>query len=1148
MALRPRPSTPLPLLVLTCGALLSLAPAARAEVKGPDGYSLGEALPGASAGVLFVHPEKKQWLQRLWNQLDCGGPDVLTPGSLNDPTYGGHGLQGTARAGDEHFYAFAWGYDALPGSQGGESPEGFAVYRAVCGVNSEQVLALPPGAAGMPPALDKTFAGGVPAAPDGTVYLPTQDGFYTLSLDAPAPPTPLATRAAIQAAFAAFPDPYPWTDAPVVEPFYLASATVDGAGRLLVVVAQPIDGETATWLVRVDPDKVVHVIAEPAVTRAAGVKPAPIAWSPTLGATLLDCGSRLCVVDSDGAALRAPHPPWLARSTMEVSIGNLVPTTGEPFVQMDVDFALRPLLFDPARLDADRDGLPLAREISLGLSDLDPDGDDDGVHDGTEVRLFATDPSDPASGPPRVSSAPKLAPSMRMHDWTLFRDRMIEVHGLHIRGVWPGAVCHRVENMSGFRCLKGDGAPVRSTNFDYGTSPDFNAGLGYALLGNRVVDVATGAETVTAGKPDTAHDPGFGATTYQRVDDDRRVMRYRDGGAFAVIDLDRTGCPILGSAEEEATRCSDPAEEMLDIHYVSLAGYHAPTQSNLFALHTHTRGVWLVAINDTRAERVAHLQTFDDRSPYFAPLADGAVTLGMFAEDNGENGVLYNFDPGFRTIGEPFGQKSMTPHAGAWFRHGMLHVTSYAWYTLPPDTGDESGGCVSVGDLTLCGFDSPVAMPDYTSQVYVYHEWVPVPEKLEPGEALFFANLRNVEGGTFVTKSEADWALWRQTRRGGTYRWIDRPRFESLLDAAGESSIAAEPLGPVVALGAREDGRRVCIVERPASEKTRLFELALDGETAEAPSALTLTAQASASACAYAPGGLAVLAQSGAASELRLPGGETYALSIPDPSGFVAIDGGWLAWGREGETTCVRGGSVQASTTKIVAADFKDGLVHYVDIDGMPYVATLDAICGGEGAQVEALTERVLLENPLSLWTLASQVGSIVLEGHVKRAHLALSPSGHVLYATEGLGYDSASAFYHDRLMRLRPSYTPRRWDARIVELDPRRHEKALHGFDTILAENLTALTVVPWKEWELSDWEYLGMTPPPPWVGGKDPDLTPIPWPDSKGDEDASSCGCRVASSETEGSFAQLLGLVALAGAWARKRRARPVHERSVR
>ncbi|MBK9258704.1 MAG: hypothetical protein IPM54_02585 [Polyangiaceae bacterium] len=1112
-------------------------------MKSPDGYSLGDGFY-APAGALFVHAEKKQWLARVGTQLDCGGPDVLSGGSLNDLGYGWNGLQGTARIGSDFLYAFAWGYDANPGSLGGENPDGFAVYRAVCGVSYEQALALQPGAPEMPPPLDNGFLGGLPSAPDGTVYLPTQDGFYTMSLDAPAPPTPFVTRAMLQTAFAAFPNPYPWTNTPVVEPFYLASATIDGAGRLIALVAQRIDGEaaTATWLVRIDPDKTIHVIAEPSVMRAAAVQPAPIAHSAALGTTLLDCWPRFCLVDSDGLALRQRFPPGLVQTPS--SLGNFVPSTAEPFLQTLLDNVAHPVTFDPSRLDADRDGLSLAEELALGLPALDGDADDDGVLDGTEVRFFQTNPKDPQSGPARTDVAPKLAPSMRMGDWSLFRARMVEVHGLHIEGAWPGAVCHRVLDMSGFRCLKGDGAPVRSELFDYGTSPKFTAGLTHALLGNRVVDVATGMETTTAGKPDTAHDPGFGATTYQRVDDDKRIMRYRNGEAFAVIDLDRTACPILGSPAEEATRCQDPAEEILDVHYVAPAGYHAPTQTNLFALHTQTRGAWLVAVSDTRAERVAHLQAFEDKQPNFAPLGDGAVALGMFAENNGKGGVLYNVDQGFRTIGEPYGRKSMPPSGGVWFRDGLLQGTSYAWYTMPPSTSDETGGCVSVGDITLCGFDSPVVMPDYTTQIYVYQEWVPVPEKLEPGEALFFANLRNVGGGAFVTLSEPDWALYRLTRKGGTHRWIDRPMFESLLDAAGKSAIEAEALGPIVALGARDDAKRVCIVEKPASEKARLFELALDG-AADAPTGITLQSQTSAAACVYGQGGIVVLAEADADSELRLPDGTTHALPIPDPSGVVAVDGGWLAWGRAGKAACVIGGNVQPTLPSVVAADFRDGLVYYADADGMPFVANLAAVCGGDGAQVEALTETVYSEYPMSLWRFASKVGSVVLESNVKRAHLTALPSGHVLYATEGLGYDSASAFYHDRLLRLRPAFRPARWDKRIEKLDPRRHEQALHAFDTIQAENLTALTVVPWTTWELSDWEYLGMTPPPPWVGGTDPDLTPIPWPDSK-DDDA-SCACRAASSDDNPSV-QLGWLVALAVAWARKRRAGHCPERSFR
>ncbi len=46
-------------------------------------------------------------------------------------------------------------------------------------------------------------------------------------------------------------------------------------------------------------------------------------------------------------------------------------------------------------IDEDDDGLVLSGEFELGLSDSIPDGDSDGLTDGDEVFVHATDPANP---------------------------------------------------------------------------------------------------------------------------------------------------------------------------------------------------------------------------------------------------------------------------------------------------------------------------------------------------------------------------------------------------------------------------------------------------------------------------------------------------------------------------------------------------------------------------------------------------------------------------------------------------------------------------------------------------------------------------------------------------------------------------------
>src|SRR5690606_17681895 len=117
---------------------------------------------------------------------------------------------------------------------------------------------------------------------------------------------------------------------------------------------------------------------------------------------------------------------------------------------------------------------------------------------------------------------------------------------------------------------------------------------------------------------------GFGKTTFETFDEGIvTVRRYNEDGAFDVIDPRRTSCPLLGSPDEEATRCQDPSEELRDVYYSSFAGYHRPTRSTLFLMHTYTRGAFLVAINDTRAERILHLSRFGGRELQLATAPDG---------------------------------------------------------------------------------------------------------------------------------------------------------------------------------------------------------------------------------------------------------------------------------------------------------------------------------------------------------------------------------------------------------------------------------------------------------------------------------------------------------------------------------------------
>lgn len=74
----------------------------------------------------------------------------------------------------------------------------------------------------------------------------------------------------------------------------------------------------------------------------------------------------------------------------------------------ELNFGLDPLDGDDAAQDPDVDGLPNAAEVAAGTGALDPDTDNDGLLDGEEVNLYATDPLDSDSDGDGVSDGDEV--------------------------------------------------------------------------------------------------------------------------------------------------------------------------------------------------------------------------------------------------------------------------------------------------------------------------------------------------------------------------------------------------------------------------------------------------------------------------------------------------------------------------------------------------------------------------------------------------------------------------------------------------------------------------------------------------------------------------------------------------------------------
>lgn len=1089
--------------------LLAATLPAQAALVTDDGWSAGPARGtlGVTDEVLGLVDDEYWVVQPRGSVAQCvsaGAPAFgLVAGS-------GSSFVAFRRGVDDGVYSVEWGQQ--PQGQTSLQPA-LTVVRARCEAQVlESVLELPPGSVGIPPPFDGGWRGPLPTRDDGTTYLPTTEGLYTLNLDAPEAPTPFVSLEALRGSLqTALPDPYPWTSSAPSDELRLVSGTVTPQDALWLLVEQQVDGAPAFWIVELGRDGAVSIVASPSLLRGKGLAPQRLVYASDLNAALLLGGYRWWLVPLEGTQREGiERLPWLSVS----DDGQAPPLAQGPDGR--VSLGLQPVTFDPSALDPDRDLLTSAVEASLGLSPYDDDTDDDGVSDGTEVHVFQSDPKDPAVPVVAAPSPTKFAPSTMLYEWSFMNERSVE------NGVGTGGFSHAICNprhgsigvpLSSYDCRTPDARAVFAE--PVASQPWFTPDGRHAVFGSDrlyLQDVATGVSEPLVDSILTTPYPVASDAIFQTTVDSRKLLRLDGRGSFPVIDLDRAECPLLDSEEDAAARCLAASERISGIQELQVLGYHAGLKGLVVIVWT-TKGRLLVLATRDRTRRLAHENFFDGGwFDSLESLPSGGV-VAAFTE--GSERALRMFDDAFRPVST---QPSPLATTGRFFRHGMFSATGLAYYTVPPNTG-ETGGCVTVRGLTLCAFDPQRAYNLDVRQNIAYREWVPVPEGLERGEALFWASGWREPGGVVITRWQRDWALWRVSRLGGVLRWLDDAAFAALLEDDDRARLASDPLREVRVTASSADPWRVCFVEAPLDGEGRAWELELDPQT-RTPVGARFVEAGGVRACGYDEGSLVVLREErGAKAEAVLDFEDGREVRVPflGPTGFVRLGDHWVFLG-DGTASCAK---ASTSSPKVVghfqlfAATVAKGLLHWVERDGRGFVAGEAAVCG-EGGPFESLHYFDAGQDPTPFWTRVARnrYGTNQWEAKVSGATLALRPDGVMLVAPENLTAREAEGllpdFYRDMLHRFHPSYTPLNWDHRLGSLDAKRRGPTRVEAMTIDATGVRAVSVVPWtEEWPDLGWEYLGGEKPPPRRRPEAPKEEPDPVFNDLPEQEAPACGC---------------------------------------
>ena len=897
----------------------------------------------------------------------------------------------------------------------------------------------------------------VPIRADGTAYLlaPSDPntglagGLYAVSLDPPLAPTLVTTLDAL-----------------------FAAVSADGPGRVISGLITPDD---ALWLaVDVPPlgPALVEVARDGTVTplynaeqiTTLGLDPTRLVALGELDAVGLFAGYELALIPLDAstrAAQRRLASVAIQRSGAPL---HLVQASGDRLA-----LAGNLVTFDFSRLDADRDLLAWRDEVLLGTHPHLQDTDQDGHGDGAERIGLDSDPLDASSPAPSRPAPRKLAPSHLISMWPFVRQDAVQRGApVQLAGLGRTALCVPRAGAfapgttpTDFECRDPEGAELPGSPF--ATLPALD-------LDGRPVPFTPAIEPYANPVLVLTDEPGGDLVFYPSTNF-RQLYRQEGDAVFAAIDLDRD-CPLLGSEARRAADCGLLHQELVhrDQSLVIL-GYHAGLHGVVVRLEGRG-GALFVVVDRERVRPLAHETAFGG-SPIISvgAMSDGSTVATFDGDERGlaTLGAGLDLDPDHRQA-EP-----AAPAVGASFRHGLFSPSAYAYYAM----SGPNGACFSAFGWTICGKEPP-PQPVETRTAVLPAEWVPVPDGLERGEALFWAGGWRKRG--HLTVSDPDWALWRVTRFGAVQRWIDAGAFAALLGPADRARLVERPLEAVRMTAASAEPWRVCFVEGAPNAESRLWELSFDA-TSRAPVAAHFV-EAGAIACGYTSTGERVALRGGSTeATLAFETAEPMRFTISGVRDLVRLGASWLVLGRT--SVCIEDatGQYYGVSQPMLHAAHMDGLVLWVEPSGQAKVLAEAEFCRG-GRQNEEDLYVPTAAMPKNFWDVVARAP---WESTASGVSLALRPDGLLLLAPIDLrGVDSLEpnpTWYADLLLGFLPSYVPTwGWDSRLPALDPYRREAPERYLLSLHAHEVRGLSVVPWTErWPDLGWGHLGGDPPPP-------------------------------------------------------------------
>jgi hypothetical protein len=838
----------------------------------------------------------------------------------------------------------------------------------------------------------------------------------------------------------------------------------------------------------------------------------------------------------DPAAVERRLPRDAFRWPSGPSFAGLVPAPSGLVAMFDTATVqeLHRVSFDLALTDLDRDGLVADDETRLGLSDLDRDSDADGFDDAVEISL-GTDPARTSDAPPELAfdARAQLAPTSYV---------AMERPGGFGREQCARGACWETPGLADITCVRGGSG---ATELCLGPDDDDSLELAQHALptldGGFVVEPAEipsspstvrwrVRERATGATRDVAPPEGIaflerpfalsGSEIYFTVIDPSSgapvsIVRWLDGESTVVLErtacarfvgerecgiglvgLDRVaGRPLAVVWSSDGTRVERTWLHRLETsgpRYVGELTDALPADSTVVAIHTLTTGGYVVT---SRLVRGGEPPTAARLDPYFRAAGTQTRLLGGGGAPS-------------------FGR----------FRRGHVATDSIVALIVPPASG---GTCIEGPGASVCfeGTGGGTLMP-YPVTVLFPMEWRTMGDRLEPGELVAFSVSPLVT--SYGQDLERVPTFFRIGRDGATAAWIDRPRFESLLDPEARAALAGVPLfsdanAPVRTLAVAPDRSRLCV-----ADGARTFEIFL---TSGVPTRVALADASAGEACAYdESGALTVIASSPRA--LRT-GGTTIALPDDHPvSDLVRLEDTWiLARGGE-EALCVGAVVEETSVRAVGLARALDGVAWLDDVGQGHFAPTASRFCEG------APSDRLGREG-FDLWAESSGTSGVPGLLRVSNVTMAVRGDGRVL-AFPRLG-EAADAFP----LALMVAWFPR-WQgvdgAGHRGLDPLRRdylELAEHeGVQVERLAEVSALAYVPGPTLE-DDWGYRER-PGVPTSAPTDAGLPLDGGPGSSPPPPTSTCACGVIASPASDRDRTALGLLLFVALLARRRAGR--------